>query len=472
MQFAGREPGPEAATEAPPREAVPSAPAALRALTPAAVLALQRTAGNAAVGRALARNVAAPAAPARPVDEATFMGRQYPRARIRPETDGENGRFDAEYLPVEGRLVITIAVDFQFAHGNPADDYWIAAVGGPQEAAKYTPEEFLWTPEEEGKWHLGAVAKVHELWGGRYRFYTQKPDWRQLPPIDVEVVVDARVHSASGPSSAAAQTPAHHGMFIRKFPTKPLRRSTFDGPQGQLNLYEAGVDGSDRPDVGRLPITPERNPKYQAIADLNPGRIDFPPGRDTLTADQVSTLGAFGEALADPLAPPFALTVTGHANASTPAPAANALSQRRARVVADAITGAKTPPRVVAAGTRGADATPGWDVAHIVLGAFDARQTTVAHEFGHMFGLSDEYPDLTGPTRRDVGDKTGHSDKVQQMLPGHEPIRAHHSEDIMSVGEVVRPHHYVGFLSALAQLTKTPPTDWGIGPAAPMAVPD
>ena len=37
----------------------------------------------------------------------------------------------------------------------------------------------------------------------------------------------------------------------------------------------------------------------------------------------------------------------------------------------------------------------------------------------------------------------------------------------MSVGEVVQPYHYVGFLSALTKLTPTVAADWDVRPAGP-----
>lgn len=476
MQFVGREVGSEGLKDAPAEQGAVDRPQWGSALTPATVMALQATAGNAAVARMLAREVAAPAssqgtAPGK-IDETTLLSRDYPRELIVPKTDGENGRFDAAYFPKRGRLEITMAVEFTFVDGDPTDDYWISAVGGPQEAAKYGPEEFVWTLDEQAKWRANAIAKVQELWGRRYRFYTQHADWTQVPPVDVEVVIEPRTRGdrvlppgAEGPPQHAP----HHTLFIRKYPTKPNRRATFDGPNGELNLYEQSRDGSETPDVARLPITPERYPKYEAIAGTNPRQVNFSPsGSDKVPDADLDKLNAFGSALAGADAPAFEVTVTGHANRGTPE--AKALSERRARNVATAITGAKAPPRAVGVGAQGADPTENFDFADITIGPYVARQSTVAHEFGHMFGLSDEYPDLT--KQRHVGAKTGHSEKVKDMLPGYKPIVAKHTDDVMSVGETVRPHHYIGFLSALAQLTTTAPTEWGVGPAPPASMPD
>lgn len=135
MQFAGREAASEGLKDAPAEHGAADRPQWGTALTPATVMALQASAGNAAVARMLARELAAPAsslgAAQGKIDEATLLSRDYPRELIVPRTDGENGRFDAAYFPNRGRLEITMAVEFTFVDGDPTDDYWISTVGGP-----------------------------------------------------------------------------------------------------------------------------------------------------------------------------------------------------------------------------------------------------------------------------------------------------------------------------------------------------
>jgi hypothetical protein len=76
------------------------------------------------------------------------------------------------------------------------------------------------------------------------------------------------------------------------------------------------------------------------------------------------------------------------------------------------------------------------------------------HEFGHIFGLDDEYPSADTGSRT-VGTKVDHSDLAEKLIPGQKPVVAHHNENIMSNGEMVQPHHYVTFLDALGKMTKT-----------------
>jgi hypothetical protein len=99
---------------------------------------------------------------------------------------------------------------------------------------------------------------------------------------------------------------------------------------------------------------------------------------------------------------------------------------------------------------------------NITVGAFEADQTTILHEFGHMFGLGDEYPTPDGGAR-DVGTRVAHSALAERLIPGQQPILAHHDEGIMSNGELIRPHHYVTFLEVLGKMTGTEGT-WDVRP--------
>jgi outer membrane protein OmpA-like peptidoglycan-associated protein len=89
-------------------------------------------------------------------------------------------------------------------------------------------------------------------------------------------------------------------------------------------------------------------------------------------------------------------------------------------------------------------------------------QIVAAHEFGHAFGLGDEYASgFGGPA---AGTRAGHDTLVKNMtdesgsrLPG--AIREN-TDSIMSVGNVVRPQHYATFDKALKQVTGV--NEWSI----------
>ena len=142
-------------------------------------------------------------------------------------------------------------------------------------------------------------------------------------------------------------------------------------------------------------------------------------------------------------------------------------SEDRARNVSNEIVkgGAKTTPTSVPKGEEGATEDPVWRRVDIQVKDFTSQQTTVKHEFGHILGLGDEYPtkDAVPATSRPVGTPVAHSALAQNLIPGQQPILAHHDESIMSNGEQVRPYHYVTFLEALGNMTGTTGT-WDIKP--------
>ena len=77
-------------------------------------------------------------------------------------------------------------------------------------------------------------------------------------------------------------------------------------------------------------------------------------------------------------------------------------------------------------------------------------QTTAAHEFGHLFGLDDEYAASFRPT----GSDAKHSATAANMGPkGPAGAKVESNDNIMSEGSNVRPQHYAVFLDALRKVT-------------------
>ena len=101
------------------------------------------------------------------------------------------------------------------------------------------------------------------------------------------------------------------------------------------------------------------------------------------------------------------------------------------------------------AGTVGADAASQGNERRVEIRIGNGeRQNTVAHEMGHVFGLSDEYAEggrtpgqasWQDPTVTNAGVATG--SKVEN------------NDGMQSMGNQVRPQHYATFAWALNQLT-------------------
>ena len=85
----------------------------------------------------------------------------------------------------------------------------------------------------------------------------------------------------------------------------------------------------------------------------------------------------------------------------------------------------------------------------ILIGSGE-RQNTLAHEFGHVFGLTDEY--VAGS--RSAGDESWQHQRSIEAGVAH-GAHAEDNDNIISVGNEVRPQHYSTFAWALNQLTES-----------------
>ncbi|WP_172674309.1 hypothetical protein [Persicobacter sp. CCB-QB2] len=72
------------------------------------------------------------------------------------------------------------------------------------------------------------------------------------------------------------------------------------------------------------------------------------------------------------------------------------------------------------------------------------KQYPASHEYGHMIGLSDEYPTSSGIVSHNALVKDALGKEITQGL----------TNDIMSLGNTIMPQHYVTFLEALQTITK------------------
>ncbi|MGD9573091.1 MAG: OmpA family protein, partial [Thermoleophilia bacterium] len=252
------------------------------------------------------------------------------------------------------------------------------------------------------------------------------------------------------------------------------------GDQNPGELHESSRDagGADTPDTNHFSRSTSTRQRYGQVDTDNPGTILFPQGGHTVAPADAARLETFGKTLGAGDIPPFPVTVTGHASAEGEEEKNLTLSRKRADAVAEAIMKGKPhkTPETKAKGEEGAlPDDPAWRMVKIEVGTFESDQRTIVHEFGHMIGLDDEYPtaDPANPgdpaTERPVGTPTGHSALAERLIPGQQPILAHHDESVLSNGEVARPHHYVTFLEALGTITGTTGT-WGIRPAPPKVI--
>lgn len=456
-----------------------------------ALAALQGARGNGAAQRAVtgvqvAQRQAAPAAvdPEQAAREAFVARGVMPSAAGLDQTSGTGlGGFNVRYDPARQSLDITLRVGVNFIDGirviDPATgaiapnhtDLAASAAGltasHPDPAARVAEVQASWQwAGREADWMAQYEAMAEVAWGQQHHFRSRR--WSDL---FANVNVNLDVHQGHRADDHCRATvyyvPAGNsvmGAVVNSTGSPTGYTGTFTSaglgaPSDFLNYrlqYGEGktavADGVGATSVGNGDPGPTYLDKF--IADFQRGR----PGEG---------------------AP---VTITGRASA-TGDPAVNQrISERRARNVAaylqshgDMIAGYRIT--ATGAGQDGASADPEWCRVDIQVGDGQA-QVTMTHETGHMFGLDDEYASPAGGfapgagTPGTIGDPTGHNTQAAAMGGGVQGAVYENNDNIMSVGNVVRPQHYATFLEALNAVTTPEAFEYGGAGPAPTAIPD
>jgi outer membrane protein OmpA-like peptidoglycan-associated protein len=404
---------------------------------------------------------------------ASFMGQSYDVSHFHPSTG--RGNFDATYDPSAGALVISVGVHFAFRDGSENNPDWTAADVPAGAPAAFTEDQFRWSDDEKTAYAANTISAVQSHWSNRYSFHNTRAFWESLPTVNVRVVVN----------EVADADAAHYNLEIFKWPDARIDDAHIDVPGARTGAAHAGHahgDGTDadhvggafnesgdggitNPDVSHFERTTSTRGAYGAVDLANPGTIRFASGDDQVNAADRAELQNLGRTLGGPSMPPFPVEVIGHASTTGEEAENQALSEARATNVANEIVtgGPHRQPTTRGEGEAGATDDPTWQRVDVTIGSFEANQTTALHEFGHIFGLGDEYPSADGEAR-EVGKPVAHSDLAVAEGLSADPVLAHHSDSIMSNGEVVQPWHYATFMEVLASMTGTP-GQWAAGPA-------
>ena len=143
---------------------------------------------------------------------AMFMSHHWSKESFKPSTGG--GLFDVDYDPRAGEMVATVRIAFKFTTGNLLDPTWFAAIGGLAAFAArgFKAEDFIWTDEEKTTWRTQAVSDIQSVWSERYTFFTKRPYWEGLPPVNVRVVI------ADAPETGDHDTKAQWVVTVNKWP--------------------------------------------------------------------------------------------------------------------------------------------------------------------------------------------------------------------------------------------------------------
>lgn len=464
--------GPEPAVADPEPVAVPAVapadPARGSTLSRATVVALQRSAGNAAVARLLQRQpVLTPPAPTNALQEGfetarkereTFIaaGKKGPQLYNPSATNKDNyyGGFDVSYDPATAELLVNLKGAVLFLAGMSIDPAGraqaiepsaqttaaAAAINKLPKAAR-AAEVAKWTwssaggPDASDETDLltGFKSSIEAAWSKKHPFHATKEHWQDLG-AETSVKVDV------GKVAAAGGKGGDQHMLVNTFKVA----KGFIG--GAADVSRAGGKGGSA--FGNvMNITSEDVvARKDKLLERN---LHFQPGKGLLTPGSVGTVWRLAKEM-----PNAAPGSTIEAAGLTVKVQGKDARQRRDRFDA-VLDHLKQGGGVDSARVKFEDGGEG-DGGHVTVGGGEA-QTVAAHEAGHMFGLDDEY---TGAGAYGAGKKTEHTDIA--AAAGQTGAMHATSDNIMSEGKVVRPQHYVTFLDALKQVSAM--ADWDYGP--------
>ena len=159
------------------------------------MLALQRSAGNQAAGRAARRrdflgigNALGDAFDARDNEDQLDAEEEledFRNGTYAPLTDhkpsSDVGLFDAACNMRAGTMTITLKVAYNFTAGDPT-----------KVSAGFRPGEFQWTPQEQAEWKARYMREVGAMWSAQFTISNTKPHWTAMTvATTVNVIEDA-----------------------------------------------------------------------------------------------------------------------------------------------------------------------------------------------------------------------------------------------------------------------------------------
>ncbi|BAL26840.1 DUF4157 domain-containing protein [Azoarcus sp. KH32C] len=314
---------------------------------------------------------------------------------------------------------------------------------------------YQWTPAEQAPWLANLKSLIESTWSGKHSFFLNKPRWTWLG-ADVKVALDIGQRAKAAGDHMTAE-------IYKTPPGESLR--TFD----ISHEVAPGSTTDPRDQTMRLASTTTGPKEYDLLRES----VEFGFNSDALTGTAVGKLNdfiaRFNGAVGNAAHQEVRVEIVGHTSASGDEKYNHDLSERRANAVRDHLANngfANTATRVTITprGETEADQTQpklATDQRADLIVDGGERMITAAHEWGHAFGVDDEY--VTGGTN--IGDPVDHDAMTKAMtdangvhLPG--AIKEHNG-GIMSFGTEVRPQHYSTFHHALTTVTAQSP--WSLG---------
>lgn len=338
------------------------------------------------------------------------------------------------------------------------------------------------TAKEQFKQRLGEAIGIWENTG--LEFYINKPGWEEIT-ANLNVSLEVEEEGTLGDTNSRESNGQHQQIQIYKTPDESeigmvrssVRRAiqTFENDNamsiGQVDNYDvrAYVDGDtdssgyadDNPYNGSMTLSSNDLSNAQGNSDYNmlSTRVFFDHNVDTLSSGYENRLKSFIRRFngnGDSNESNNAIKLIGHSSKSGSDDYNKELAQRRINNVKTILSGeniSNFENRVIEDNKGESENSSNQDnneayyrSVEIKIGSGE-RQNTVAHEFGHVFGLADEYEE----GGRSAGDASGHDQLSRDMGTGRALVE--NNDGIISMGNEVRAQHYSPFIWALRELT-------------------
>jgi outer membrane protein OmpA-like peptidoglycan-associated protein len=491
--------------QAPEPAVSPTAPAPAAATPVAGVLALQRSAGNAAVSRALARQAAPPAtaspivagpggAPPQAVpvvgpstgDAATDLAAAdaFHKSGVRGpqaiQSSSGIGAFSATYTPSTDTLKITVkgSVVFEpgikpkgsgFEVGDPGLAPVLTRIPPPGPRRTAFIAAFQWTTAEEAPFLADLARVVGDAWKGKHEFHVNRPQWEWIgAKVDIDIQVRKQEDTGRAPDD-------HFSIKTVKVPKPGSGEAELRGDE-QVNSEVAGDADRTNAFDGNMTLGSEDiHPSAQPLLATVP--VFFAHDSATVTARERRKIRAFarrwqGAAPGTAGSRPAKVQLNAMTTASGSDVYNEGLAQRRADAVTAELTAAgfNNVATRVTADPQGEGPASGSEEARFrrvdMVPDGGQAQTVAVHEFGHAFGLDDEYGAEFGAGRPAAGTPVAHDDATKKMTDASgNPLGGavvENNNNVMSVGGEVQAQHYSTFHEALRAITGI--EEWALGP--------
>ncbi len=362
------------------------------------------------------------------------------------EVPGDLGKFEYEISP--GTLKIVLPVSFEFIPGDKT-----ASPG-------FGAHEYEWQGDEEkNNFTQEFLRQTKDTWEGIFGFHgyhettSEQDQWLEFV-VDIEERADPiwRVFALKEPRDKAAPAASVCEPGTRHFGAGCTIHSTGDS-WGSLSISSALTRPTEALFYSGDGFTAWFKKGTAELSSEHKLRVELLDLIRRLSSGSDWTARLIGAASSDEIMPAQSAGAAPHP----------AITLARARV--NTLTGFLEAHGVSSANLSQDIKNPlvddiGDDPAYVeVLGSCD-RQSTIAHEVGHFFGLEDEYPSDSYPRGERIK-----SDTYAQLIrdwgftvPFYESSRS-----VMSQGSTLYPRHFTPFLDLLARVR--PDYEWYLVPA-------